>query len=338
MNVPGKAERSPRVTVVTAAYNAAGFLNATLESVRAQAFGDFEHIVIDDGSRDGTTDVVRRHMCVDSRLRLLQQSNRGLAATCNEGIRAARGSLIAFLDHDDVWHPEKLALQVAALDAHPEADVASCYSAVIGADGVQLGWRLGGIADGDVYWEMLEWDMVSGGSVALCRRTAFDRVGLFDESLPMRADWDMWIRLARHCRYVTAPRVLVGYTRSPASASRQHERFAAAGLAVLAKAAREDARFSRRYQRFCRARDAFAVACVCAIDDQVGLAWRYLARSLATTPRAVLRAPRRLAMVVVLTMKTVLPAPIFKRVFGALCRMRFGLDTRRTFAQTLRRS
>jgi hypothetical protein len=189
-----------------------------------------------------------------------------------------------------------LALQVAALDANPKADVASCYSAVIGADGAQLGWRFGGNANGDVYWEMLEWDMVSGGSVPLCRRAAFDRVGFFDESLTMRSDWDMWIRLARHGQYVTAPRVLVGYMRSPSSASRQYERVAAAGQIVLAKAAREDARFSPRYQRFCRARDTFAVACMCAIDDQVALARRYLARSIATNPIPVRRAPRRLVM------------------------------------------
>ena len=172
------------MTIVTAAYNAERFLSATIDSVRAQTFGDFEYIIIDDGSRDGTADVVRRHMDEEPRVRLVQQSNRGLAATRNAGIRAARGELIAFLDHDDFWRPEKLALQIAALDANPKADVASCYSAVIGSDGAQLGWQFGGNANGDVYWEMLEWDMVSGGSVPLCRRAAFDRVGFFDESLP----------------------------------------------------------------------------------------------------------------------------------------------------------
>ena len=250
-------ERPPRVTIVTAAYNAERFLSATIDSVRAQTFGDFEYIIIDDGSRDGTADVVRRHMDEDPRVRLVQQSNRGLAATRNAGIRAAHGELIAFLDHDDFWRPEKLALQIAALDANPKADVASCYSAVIGSDGAQLGWQFGGNANGDVYWEMLEWDMVSGGSVPLCRRAAFDRVGFFDESLPMRSDWDMWIRLARHGRYVTAQRVLVGYMRSPTSASRQYERFAAAGQSVLAKAAREDSRFSP-------AISAFAVPVTCS--------------------------------------------------------------------------
>jgi GT2 family glycosyltransferase len=319
------------VTVVTAAYNAEPFLAATLQSVRAQTFTDFEHLVIDDGSRDGTADVVRRCMAEDPRVRLIQQSNHGLAATRNAGARAARGELVAFLDHDDVWHPEKLALQIALLDAHPEAAVASCYSAVIDEDRAQLGWRLGGAANGDVYWEMLEWDMVSGGSVALCRRSALEHAGLFDETLRMRSDWDMWIRLARQAPYVTVPRALVGYTRSPASASRQYERFAAAGVAILAKAAREDPRVSPRFERLCRARDTFAVACVCAIDDQLGPAWHYLGRSLATTPRAVLRAPRRLAMVAVLVLKTILPRRLFARVFAVLTRLAFGLGQGRRF-------
>jgi len=321
----------PRVSVITAAYNAEAFLATTLGCVGAQTFGDFEHLVIDDGSKDGTAEVVRRVMAEDPRVRLIQQTNRGLAATRNAGLGAAHGELIAFLDHDDVWHPQKLALQVALLDATPAAGVASCYSAVTGADGAQLGWRFGGNADGDVYWEMLEWDMVSGGSVALCRRTGFERVGGFDESLPMRSDWDMWIRLARHYPFVTVPRVLVGYTRSPTSASRQYERLAAAGAAVLAKAARDDPRFSARFQRFCRARDSFAVACMCTIDDHIGLAWTYLARSLATTPAPLLCAPRRWAMVAVLMLKTVLPARIFERVFALLSRWSFGLTTGRPF-------
>ncbi|MEO6025408.1 MAG: glycosyltransferase [Candidatus Binatia bacterium] len=323
--------RRPRVTVVTAAYNAEAFLAATLLRVRTQTFADFEHLVFDDGSRDGTADVVRRLMADDPRLRLIGQTNRGLAATRNEGIRAARGEFVAFLDHDDAWHPEKLSSQVAALDAHPEAGVASCYSAVIAPDGTQLGWRLGGDANGDVYWQMLEWDAVSGGSVPLCRRTTLERAGFFDETLPMRSDWDMWIRLAHLAPFVTVPRTLVGYARSPASASRQYARFAAAGVAILDRAARADARITPGFHRFCRARDTFAVACVCAIDDQLGLAWRYLGQSLATTPLAVLRAPRRWAMVAVLVLKTMLPAPVFARVFGLLSRWRFGLRTDRAF-------
>ena len=138
----------PRVSVITTAYNAEAFLASTIRRVLAQTFEDLEHVVVDDGSQDGTGDVVRRFVAEDPRVRLIQHTNRGLAASRNAGIRGARGELIAFLDHDDAWHPQKLALQVALLDANPEAGVASCYSAVTGADGAYLGWRFGGRSPG----------------------------------------------------------------------------------------------------------------------------------------------------------------------------------------------
>ena len=237
------SSRSPRVSVVTAAYNAAAFIEDTLASALGQSLTDLELIVIDDGSKDDTAEVVRRIGAKDPRVRLLEQQNRGLAATRNRGLLESRGEMVAFLDHDDLWHREKLALQVALLDERPAAGVASCYSALIDQDHNCIGWRYGGNADGDVYREMLEWDMVSGGSVALIRRTAIEAVGCFDETLPMRSDWDMWIRLARRYPFVTVPRALVGYTRSPFSSSRGYERMAEAGSRVLEKAQRDDPAF-----------------------------------------------------------------------------------------------
>ena len=321
---------TPRVTVVTSAYNAEAIIEPTVRSVLRQTFRDFEYVIVNDGSHDRTAEIIRRLMAADPRIRLIDQDNRGLAAARNRVIRESQGSYVALLDHDDLWHPEKLALQVSLLDAHPDVAVASCYSAVIDADGTLLGWRLGGDANGDVYQEMLEWDMVSGGSVVLVRREALVAVGACDESLPMRTDWDLWIRLARRYRFGTVPRILVGYRRSPSSVSRRHQRFADAGTRVLQNVLRDDPQFQARY-RYCLARDAFAVACMCTIDENPRLAWRYLARSLALTPAPVLAAPRRWAMIAVLALQTVLPRHTFQRVFGALSRAWFGLTPGRPF-------
>lgn len=321
----------PRVSVMIAAYNAAGFIEATLASALRQTFVDFEVLVIDDGSKDGTADVVRRVMVLDARVRLIVQANRGLSATRNRGIREGRGEMIALLDHDDLWHPEKLALQVALLDAQPRAAVASCYSAVIDDDHRCLGWRLGGDANGDVYAEMLLWDMVSGGSVALIRREALEAVGPFDETLRIREDWDMWIRLARRFPFATVPHTLVGYRRSAFNSSRDYERMADEGARVLEKVLRDDPGFGALRHRFCKARDLFATASVCAIDGEVTLAWRYLARSLSCTPAPVLRSPKRWALVGVLALRTLLPRSAFRTVFGALSRMSFQLAPGRPF-------
>jgi glycosyltransferase involved in cell wall biosynthesis len=321
----------PRVSVLIAAYNAAAFLQPTLDSVLGQTFADFEVLVIDDGSRDDTAGVVRRTMDADPRVRLIVQENHGLSATRNHGIRAARGALIAFLDHDDLWHPEKLAAQVAVLDADQRTGVVSCYSALIDEAHCCLGWRFGGAADGDVYAEMLEWDVVSGGSVALVRRAALEAVGPFDESLAIREDWDMWIRLARRHRFATVPRVLVGYTRKAGNASRDYERMAEEGVRVLAKARRDDPGFEDARYRFCLARDLFATASFCAVDGSTALAWGYLARSVTLTPAPVLRSPRRLALVGVLGLRTVLPDAAFRATLGWLNRWSFQLEPGRPF-------
>lgn len=322
---------APRVSVLIAAYDAEPFIEATLESALGQTFGDLEVLVIDDGSRDGTAAVVRRVAATDPRLRLIVQENRGLSATRNRGIAEAHGSLIAFLDHDDLWHPEKLALQVALLDARPRTAVVSCHSALIDTDHRCLGWRFGGDANGDVYAEMLEWDIVSGGSVTLVRREALEAVGPFDETLRIREDWDMWIRLARRYELATVPRVLVGYTRSAASSSRDYERLAEEGVRVLDKARRDDPAFDDARYRVCLARDLFATASFCAVDGHTALAWRYVGRSLALTPAPVVRSPRRLALVGVLALRTMLPDAAFRAALRGLNRLTFHLEPGKRF-------
>jgi GT2 family glycosyltransferase len=324
---------SPRISILIAAYEAEGFLEATLRSALAQTFMDHEVLVIDDGSSDGTAGVVRAVMADDPRLRLIVQPNRGLSATRNRGIRQARGELIAFLDHDDLWHPTKLACQVACLDAHPEAAVVSCYTAVLDRCHRCLGWRLGGQAEGDVYLEMLEWDMVSGGSVVLVRRIALLAAGPFDETLRIREDWDQWIRLARLFRFVTVPRVLVGYVRGEGNASLDYRRMAEEGVLVLEKVRRQDLQVSSGWLRFCWARDLFAVASFCTLDGHLPEAWSYLARSMRLTPAPVLRSPRRWALVVVLGLRTLLPPAAFRRLFALLNRLSVDLPPGLPFNQ-----
>ncbi len=328
--VTTSAPSAPRVSVLIPAFNAAPFIEATINSVLQQTFSDFEILVIDDGSNDDTAGAVKRAIARDSRVRLMVQENLGLSATRNRGMAVSRGALIAFLDHDDVWHPNKLSLQVALMDARPGVGVVSCYSALIDRQHQCLGWRFGGDANGNVYDEMLEWDIVSGGSVAIVRRAALDAVGPFDETLRIREDWDMWIRLARWGPYATVPRVLVGYTRAGENASRDYERMTEEGTRVLDKALHEDPRFLPRY-RFCQARDYLSTASFCAVDGCVTLAWTYVWRSLACSPAPVLSSPRRLAFVGVLALRTLLPKALFTPLFSALNRWAFDLEPGQPF-------
>jgi len=321
----------PRVSVVVAAHDAERFLRPTLASVLRQTFADFELVVVDDGSRDGTAGLVRGLAAEDARLRLVTQTNRGVSAARNRGVAAARGELVAFLDHDDLWRADKLARQVAKLDATPGAGVATCFSALLDERQRCTGWRVGDRADGDVYRRMLACDLVSGGSVVLARRAALDAAGPFDETLALREDWDLWIRLARRSRFVTVPEVLVGYTRRAGGGSRARERMAAEGQAVLAKARRDDPAFDGFRFRYCAARDLFAMAAFCALDGETGPAWRLLARSLVRSPAPVVASPRRWAFVAQLAAQTVLPAPAYRRLLGAASRRLFDIAAGRPF-------
>jgi glycosyltransferase involved in cell wall biosynthesis len=329
--MPSSDTSDPTVSVIVPAYNSAPFIEATLRSALDQTFRDLELIVVDDGSTDSTSDLVRRVAATDERVVLIQQENRGLAAARNRGIGIARGRLIAFLDNDDLWLPEKLALQVELADTRPEVGAVSCYSTLIDERGRCLGWRYGGAADGHVYAEMLEWDMVSGGSVALVRRDALDAVGPFDESNSIRSDWDMWIRLARKYPFATVPRILVGYTRREQGMSGNHEAMAEGGRRLLAKLMHDDPAFARSRLRFYEARDLFAVACFCTVDGHVEPAWRYIAKSLGRSPGAILLRPRRWALVAILVMQTVLPDRIYGAALGRLCRSAFGLTRGQPF-------
>lgn len=115
----------PRVSVITIFLDEERFLGEAIESIRAQTFGDWELILVDDGSRDRSADIARSYADADpARIRYLEHPgrvNRGMSASRNHGLKESRGDLVAFLDGDDVWLPDKLSEQVERLDAEPRA-------------------------------------------------------------------------------------------------------------------------------------------------------------------------------------------------------------------------
>lgn len=317
---------APRVSVVIPVYQGESRIGRTLAQLREQTFTDFEVVVVNDGSTDATSHVVRHAARDDARIRVVEQDNGGIAAARNCGIEAARGSAIAFLDDDDRWHRDKLARQIARLDAAPNAAVVSCWSALVDPAGRLLGWRLGGSPDGNVYREMLEWDMVSGGSVALVARKPLEDAGGFDVALPDRADWDLWIRLARRHAFTCVPETLVGYTRRAGSVSQSYDRMIAHGRRVLEKARRDDATITDARHASYEARDVFGAACLCLADDRHDLAWRYAAESIQRDPLTILGRPRRLGVLAMLAAASLLPARVYRAgPLAVMGRVMFGL-------------
>jgi len=184
----------PMVSVVIPTYNRAWCLAEAVDSVLAQEFRDFELIVVDDGSADDTPLLLESY---GDAIRVLRRGNRGVSAARNAGIAAARGGLIAFLDSDDLWLPGKLSRQVEFFTSHPEALICQTEELwVRNGRRVNPGKRhrkRGGM----IFEPSLDLCLVSPSAV-MVRQGLFERVGIFDESLPACEDYDLWLRVS--CR------------------------------------------------------------------------------------------------------------------------------------------
>jgi len=182
----------PVVSVIIPTFNRWPFVGAAVESVLAQSYADFEIIVVDDGSTDGT---VAEFSKFGSHLRLLCQPNRGVAAARNYGVSEARGRYLAFLDSDDLWLPRKLEIQTAFMGRNP--DIQICQSEEIWIrNGVRVNPKIKHRKpSGDIFAASLELCLVSPSAV-LMTRDLFTRVGGFDESFPVCEDYDLWLRIA----------------------------------------------------------------------------------------------------------------------------------------------
>ncbi|MBS0319189.1 MAG: glycosyltransferase family 2 protein [Proteobacteria bacterium] len=188
------------ISVVVPVYNGAAFLDEALASVAAQTLAAAEIVVVDDGSTDGSADVAARHAGV----RIVQQENAGCATARNRGVAEARHPVIAFLDHDDIWHPERLARAKAVLDADATCGFVACAQRNFLTPG--LGERPAWVAPA-----MLEHPQHGFATNALMvRRAVFDLVGTFDRAREPMDDSDWLCRaLDAGIRYVHLDEPLV---------------------------------------------------------------------------------------------------------------------------------
>lgn len=193
---------TPRFTVVLSAYNEEGFVADAIGSVLAQTCEDFELIVVDDGSRDGTAEIVEG-FASDGRLRLIRQENRGLAPSLNRAARAGSAPLIALIDADDLWFPTFLEATGDALTAEPEAGFAYTdawwYQASSGrffrrSISEHLGAPVTAPTDPlEMLRSLLQANWLFG--LTVIRRAAFEQMGGFNEHLAASEDYELWLRL-----------------------------------------------------------------------------------------------------------------------------------------------
>jgi GT2 family glycosyltransferase len=183
---------TPLVSVVIPAFNRAWCLGEAVESVLSQEFSGFELIVVDDGSADETPRLLERY---GRSIRVLRQGNQGVSAARNAGIAAARGELIAFLDSDDLWLPGKLPCQVDFFRCHPDALICQTEELWVRNGRRVNPGRRHRKRGGMIFAPSLDLCLVSPSAV-MVRRTLFEQVGLFDESLPACEDYDLWLRVS----------------------------------------------------------------------------------------------------------------------------------------------
>jgi glycosyltransferase involved in cell wall biosynthesis len=200
---------APAISIVMPCYNAAAHLPASVGSVLAQTFSDWELIAVDDGSRDDTLAWLRTR--TDARIRPLTQPNRGVSAARNAGLATARGRLVAFLDADDTWRADFLEKMQAALEARPDAVLAYC------------GWQNLGLPGGrgepfipPDYETPDKVETLFGGCrwpihAALVRREAVLAANGFDPALKNAEDYALWLQVATAAPIVRVPEVMAFY-------------------------------------------------------------------------------------------------------------------------------
>ncbi|MCL4553149.1 MAG: glycosyltransferase [Candidatus Marsarchaeota archaeon] len=221
----------PRVSVIVPAYNCQGFIAETVESIFGQTYSDYEIIVVNDGSSDRTEDILKGY---GDRIRYVYQDNGGVSAARNRGLAMAKGELIAFLDHDDLWLPEKLERQVHALESRPEVSLvySDCY--IVDEGGSITGKYSDHVKPfrGTVFRELFICNFIPFLTV-LARKTALDSVGDFKVGWGIAEDYDILLRMARAYPVEYLSLSLAKYRKHSGNFSRNVDRFLEENLMLV---------------------------------------------------------------------------------------------------------
>ena len=215
---------APTVSVVMPAYNAARFVVEAVESILSQTFGDFEFLIVDDGSTDETPEILRSFAARDARIRLTIRPNIGLVRTLNEMLESARGEFVARMDSDDVSLPERFRRQMEFLREHPKVVAAGSKVILIDPEGDVLCE----VCDKQSH-EMIDQAHLAGIGGMICHPAAMIRtealrvVDGYRTEFELSEDLDLWLRLAEVGELVNLPDVLVKYRQHAQSRGYTHQ-------------------------------------------------------------------------------------------------------------------
>ena len=210
---------APKVSVLLPVFNADRYLRLAIDSILAQTFTDFELIIINDGSTDGSRQILESY--VDPRIQLIHQANAGLPISLNRAIKLARGQYLARQDADDVSLPSRLSEQVHFLDAHPHCALLGTAAQIIEEDTLSQRTLSHPTDNGEIQIKLLFYNCFVHSSVMI-RKAALDQSGLYPED-PNKfppEDYDLWLRIAQYGDVNNLQKVLLHYRELPHSISR----------------------------------------------------------------------------------------------------------------------
>ena len=222
------------ISVIVPVFNGELTIQETINSILNQTFENIEVIISNDGSTDSTLEIVSN--ISDSRIKILSYPNAGVSASRNRGIYQAKGEYISFMDADDLWTPDKLELQWQALQDNPQAAVAYSWTDYIDESSkfLKSGRRIK--VNGDAFSKLLVTNFLENGSNPLISKKALEKVGGFDELLPVAEDKDMWLRLAANYEFVCVEKPQILYRSSMNSLSSNLKNMEATSLKVIERA------------------------------------------------------------------------------------------------------
>lgn len=230
-----------QVSVAMSVFNGERFLGPAIESVLAQTFADFEFLILDDGSRDGTRQIIESHAARDARIRPIFRENRGLVASLNQLLSESRAPLIARMDADDICMPERFERQIAFLAANPDHGVVGTWAEDIDEHGHPYPLKVP--EHPATHKGFLE--AIERGHPLLCHPAVMFRkelvlgVGGYHRAFRHCEDLDLWLRLASVTRLCSIPERLIRYRHYPQQVSSRHATEQQIGAAVALLAYRE---------------------------------------------------------------------------------------------------
>lgn len=283
---------APEISVVVPCYNAGRTIAQTLQSVIGQSFADWEAIVLDDGSTDDSAAIVEAIAGREPRLRLMRRANSGVSATRNAGVAAAAGGIIAFLDADDLWHPDYLQRMAAHLSARPDIGIAFAMARIVDAEGQPTGSTSSRNPGPFTTFDFLSSNPTTTCSNLVVRRDLFNALGGFREDLCHAEDQLFLIRAhLASTRIEGLPELLVDYRVNTRGLSSDLEAMRMGWEAMAAEALREAPDVIGTLMPRARALNLCYLARRALRLRDASDPWRYMAAALRSDWRVALARP-----------------------------------------------